>query len=203
MRRVQIGAITLLGFLAALPACDDPVPAPEPAEAPKPPPKALPTVLRGSMHGVGPITSKVEPTVEAIDAVLDDRYTVRASEGGPEGSTVQVLFEGKVVLDVFGDPESKKILRTVSTDGHVVFPWNTKVGNRIGDHQNWERMTCRLADKPFEGKAQCHAFEVGRVSYLVEGWTGEAGVLPAKELMADAKIAGVMWTPTYEEPKAP
>lgn len=196
MRHVRFSAFALLSALAVLPACDD-EPAPAPAAAPKPPPKPKSNLLQGTMNGIGPITATTPPTVEAIDALLDEAYTVRPAQDAPEGVTVQVLFKDSVVLNVFPTEAGDKILRAVSTDAHVVFPWETKVGQRMGDHHNWERMTCKLAEKPYEGKAVCHAFEAARVGYLVEGWAGEPGVLPGKELVADAKIAGVVWTPTH------
>jgi hypothetical protein len=191
--------------MCAVSACQD-EPRPTPTQSatktatkkPKPKAKAPPKTLRGSMNGVGPITAEVKPTVEAIDALLDDRYEVRASKDGPEGSAVQVLHQGKVVLDVFPYEDGGRIFRAVATDSHVVFPWGTKVGDRIGDHKFWDQMKCVLEPAPFVGKARCQAYDVGRIAYLVEGWEGAADALPGKELLADLKIAGSVWTPTYD-----
>jgi hypothetical protein len=197
MRSWMYGTVLSVGFSGVM-ACQS---ASEPEAKPvatSPTPAPLPKVLRGSMHGLGPITSTVAPTVEAIRAVLDDRYTVRTSEEGPDGSTVQVLFDGRVVLDVFGDADSSRIARAVSSDKHVVFPWNTTVGTAIGEHKHWDRMSCMLEPAPYQGKARCFAYEAGRISYFVDGWEGEATTLPGKELVASLTISEVVWKPTYE-----
>lgn len=157
--------------------------------------------LRAGPSRLGPLSAKLAPTVEAVDEAMPDKYTVRApAEGATPGAAVQVLLDDTVVLEIFGSDDGSYIDRAWSADKHVIFPWNTRVGDRIGDHKNWKRMTCVAAKAPFEGKAICNAFAEARISYLVEGWEGD--VVPGKELLADLEIAGVVWTPDAPTDKA-
>ncbi len=170
-------------------------------QAKKPAAPKVPTALNANMHGVGAIRATTPPTIDGIDAALPTVYEVRPSDGTVEGSGVQVLYKGQVILDVFANEDNDRILRIVARHQHVVFPWETTVGMRVGDHKNWERMICDLAPAPFEGEALCSAFEAARVSYLVKGWQGDGKKLPGKELMADLKISGLVWAPKELEEK--
>ena len=92
------------------------------------------------MNRVGPITAGVKPTVEAIDALLDDRYEVRASK---DGRGAQVLHQGKVVLDVFPYEDGSRIFRAVATTAMSCFPgvprWGIASATKF-----WDQMKCVL-----------------------------------------------------------
>ena len=134
-------------------------------------------------------------TVEGIAAKMGAPYTARAAEGGLPGATVQIVREGAVVADVWPTTDNKAILRAYSTSDKVQFPFNGRVGLRMGDHKNWTRMVCELAPTPLDGKAFCHASSDAHLGYIVEGWAGDAKVVPAKEALADLKIVGLLWAP--------
>jgi hypothetical protein len=191
--------MVVAGVLAAGLGCgnDEPPPAPTPTEKPKP--KVKPTEMRVSSTRVGTITKSVEPTIEGVEAALSSFYQVVPNIGGLAGARIAVKFDGEVVLQVFPSEDGERIERIYSRSEHVTFPWETKVGARMGDQKHWDRMSCELAEAPFEGRALCKGYEKGRVAYLVEGWEGEATTLPGKDAIAELKIAGLLWTPTYGE----
>lgn len=143
----------------------------------------------------GNLSSDTVPTVEGIAAKMGAPYTARAAEGGLPGATVQVMRDGAVVADVWPAPDNKSILRAYSTSDKVQYPFNGHVGLRMGDHKNWTRMVCEKAPAPLDGKAFCHASSDAHLGYIVEGWAGDAKVVPAKEALVDLKIVGLLWAP--------
>lgn len=210
----SVGSVLALGVLPALLVGCECTPAPEdastirvqPTPASKPPPKPKPEGLYASPHRLGPLSNEIAPTVEAVDAVLPDKYTVRAaSKEATKGATIEVLLGEAVVLELWPSEDKKWIQRAVAKHEHVVFPWGTRVGIRIGDHKNWARMACKPAEAPFEGKGWCNAFSEARIGYVVEGWKGEGPPPADKEGMVDAHIVGMVWSPDAPgtEKKAP
>lgn len=202
-----VGLIAVAGVLATSFACSGSAPE-APAEqaaqpgnkARKAKPQANATPQNPDMVYVVPkrfasLTPDVPPTAEAIAAKLGALYTTRKAEGGLPGATLQILRDGVVVADLWPSEDGKTILRTYSTSDKVIFPFNSHVGLRMGDHKNWTRMTCEVAPTPLDGKAYCHASSDAHLGYIVEGWDGDAKVVPEKEKLADLKIVGLLWAP--------
>lgn len=173
-----------------------------PPEVPVPVAKPVePQGMRVDMHRFGPIAKTVKPTVEALREVLPDLYGVEpAGEHAVVDSAVAHLFLGdRRIAEVLASDDGQTIRRIWSDHEHVVFPWVTRVGDRIGDHKHWDRMTCTLADPDFgDERAVCFAFEAARIAYLIQDWPGydpESPELPGKELLAEQPITGMVWTP--------
>jgi hypothetical protein len=200
-----VGLLAFSGLFATLVACSGSAPE-APAEQAQPGAKARKAKAPGAGEGrpdavhvvpkrFGNLTSDTAPTVEGIAAKMGAPYTARAAEGALAGATVQILRDGAVVADVWPSADGKSILRAYSTSDKVQYPFNGRVGLRMGDHKNWTRMVCEAAPSPLDGKAFCHASSDAHLGYIVEGWAGDATVVPAKEALADLKIVGLLWAP--------
>jgi hypothetical protein len=200
-----VGLLAFSGLFATLAACSGSAPE-APAEQAQQGAKgrkakapgageARPDMVHVVPKRFGNLTSDTLPTVEGIAAKMGAPYTARAAEGGLSGATVQILRDGAVVADVWPATDNKSILRTYSTSDKVQYPFNGRVGLRMGDHKNWTRMVCELAASPLDGKAFCHSSSDAHLGYIVEGWAGDAKVVPAKEALADLKIVGLLWAP--------
>lgn len=207
-RSVRLVAVfSLSSALASLMACSGSAPE-APAEQPdQPGTKARKGKAPGGgdgrpdmVHVVpkrwGNLTADVAPTAEAISGKIGAPYSARAAEGGLAGATVQIVRDGAVVADIWPTTDGKSILRAYSTSDKVQYPFNGHVGLRMGDHKNWTRMVCEAAPTPLDGKAFCHASSDAHLGYIVEGWEGDAKVVPAKEKLADLKIVGLLWAPS-------
>lgn len=195
----------IAGALATAWACSVEQPTPGNASKPakpaaaanankKAPAKSKVEGLKAGPYNLGPLKMTTVPTVESIDEALADKYTVQAAgEGATEGANVQVLLEGAVIAEIFPSEDGTQIAKAVSRHKEVVFPWDSRVGDRIGDHKHFNRMTCTPAQAPFKGEAICAAFEDARIVYLIKGWEGDT--TPGKELLADNTITGLLWLP--------
>lgn len=152
-------------------------------------------VLRAAPKRFGELSSGTAPTLEAVSAKLTAPYTARAAEGALPGATVQILRDGAPVADVFPSADGAYIAKIYVTADGVSFPFSAKVGMRLGDHKNWDKMTCSSAPEPLTGKAFCHAFSDAHLGFVVGGWAGDAGVVPPREQLSDLKVIGMMWAP--------
>ncbi len=184
------------------PAPGEPLPEPQAGE-PKAQP-ARPDGLYASPHRMGPLSVESLPTLAAIRDALPEKYAVREAGAGVfEGATVEVMLGEEVILEITPSADGTKIERAVARGGHVVFPWNTKVGMLARDQKNWARMTCVAAPAPFTGHAMCNAFAEGRIGYLLKGWEGDPNTLPERDVIEGLPIVGMIWTPgaTGPDPK--
>lgn len=196
-----VGVSRMLWVAAFVAACggDDPqgdagggqADAPEAAE--KAPKREL---IYASKEKLGPILPTQRPSVSGIDDLFDSPWFVGVADGGTPGADVHVKLGDELVLEVAGTAERDRIDWAYTESDRVVFPWNTTVGSRMGDHKHWSRMRCELGTAQFEGKAICQSYKPGRVAYVVSGWVGAKDVLPGKDAVAALTIEGMLWRPT-------
>lgn len=183
-----VGLFACSGGEAEKPAAAPTPVATTPAAAASAAPKGL-VVTMGAVGGIKPDTA---PTKVALMTALGEGYEVRPSQSGLVKGSMQVLKDGKVLLEVVPTTAGTAISKVIVLDVSVSFPWNTKVGDRIGAHKHWSRMACETGKDVFAGKAVCKAYADGRMSYVVDGVTGE---LPPKETVGDLLISAMVWTP--------
>lgn len=203
---VALAAVTGLIGCECQPADPEPqVISQEPTPAGKPAPAPRPEGLHVTPFRFGALSSSTAATVEAVDAKLADKYTVRAA--GPDavkGATVEILLGEDVVAEVWPTPDGSRIEGAWSRHGHVLFPWNTRLGIKMGAHKNWSKMACAPAEARFAARARCAPVGETRIGYLLELQPEEAKTFPTREQLAERPIVGMVWTPDAPtaDPKA-
>lgn len=182
-------ALGIAGWIAA--CSGEPVEAPKPEVAPAAAP--APAGVRASVEAVGPIRFDTAPTRPALLGVMGAGYE---AEDLPQKMGLRLKRGGQAQYEAWASTAGTSIKQLVIYDPEVRFPWDTRVGQRIGAHRHWGRMSCDLKGSPVPGTALCKAWAEPIFAYAVEGWAGDASKLPPKDTMADATIKALVWFPT-------
>jgi len=196
MTRFALGLVACFGTVACIGS--QPTRAPAPAPATKTP--AKPVAKKPAKKGLstnqthmGPLTSSVAPTPQAVGASLGATYTAKGPKEGSEGSTVAVYKGQELVLEVYPSSNGQHIGAVLASHKDVIFPWSTRVGLPMGKHHHWEKMNCVASESPFEGMVICNAFPAARISYLLAVDPAEG--VPGKAELAKEPIAHLLWRP--------
>ena len=165
------------------------------------------SVIRLRPLTMGTLDSETAPTVDAIRAGLPDDYQVAAAEGEDAHGAVEVRLENELVVTLYPDEEGVRILRAVATSPKVVAPQGVRLGKRLGDHHNWDKMTCMPGEADLAAHVVCHAVSGARIAFAAavpaggEG-RGEAESSVEKEAAAELLISHIIWNPKDPEEEA-
>jgi hypothetical protein len=165
--------------------------APPPAEVKPAPAPAAPAGLVATMGGLGGLKADTPPTIVGVVGALGAGWTARKGAG----DAIEAQRDGQTILTVIPAVNGTRIERVITHHPDVVFPWGVHVGDRIGAHKHWARMTCRIGERGVTDGAMCYAFEDAAFGYVVRGWSGDPGVVPAKDAVGELSIAELVWMP--------
>lgn len=151
--------------------------------------------LKATMQAFGGLTQTTPPRRIEVMKALGQGFEVK---DGTEKGSLQVIKDGAVLAEVFGDVSGNNIDHVVTTSTEVAFPWDTHVGGRIGDHKHFDRMGCAIGSGRFSGKAVCHAFEDHRFEYVLD--LAGATAIPDQSAAGDLRISAMVWRPKPLKP---
>jgi hypothetical protein len=196
----QLGLVSVLLVVACSGSGQDSKPATGAADAGAAAPASAPAskAPKGMVATVQSFVGLSEATpprrIEVMKA-LGQGFEVK---DGTEKGSLQVIKDGAVLAEVFGDVSGNNIDHVVTTSTEVAFPWDTHVGGRIGDHKHFDRMGCAMGSGRFSGKAVCHAFEDHRFEYVID--LAGASAIPDQAAAGDLRIAAMVWRPKPVKP---
>jgi hypothetical protein len=142
---------------------------------------------------LGPLKADAAFDKMVIDKYLPEAYIVDTHEE----DNISITHKGTLAAVLYPDEAGEHIGQVVITSSSIAAPRDVRVGSKIGEHHNWEQMTCTAGEGRQEASIVCQAFEEGRIQFLVAGDTADTS---DKEALAELDITALVWNPQSEVP---